>query len=187
MSQCHPCLIRKQDAIWNCENCFCSFHLTCIQRWSRDSIFQQRNDRENQIPGVFYTLEVCNLLIFTLTSSFFITDLSSPQTSSLTPLQWGCPKCRHAHSPEQIPVRYTCFCGKVSDPPFDPWIVPHSCDDVCGKKLKPECGHHCLILCHPGPCPPCPQVRGANLTVFLARHNINYRCTLMYYAQPYRW
>ena len=55
---------------------------------------------------------------------------------------------------------------------MDSWVLPHSCGDVCGRQLLPECGHECLLLCHPGgvgvgvdllmllsclgPCPPCP-------------------------------
>ena len=42
------------------------------------------------------------------------------------------------------------FLWKMIDPEFDPWIVPHSCGDTCGKELQPKCGHQCLILCHPG-------------------------------------
>ena len=36
------------------------------------------------------------------------------------------------------------------DPRVDSWVLPHSCGDVCGRKLLPECGHECLLLCHPG-------------------------------------
>lgn len=46
--------------------------------------------------------------------------------------------------------RYTCYCGKLQDPPADPWLVPHSCGAVCQRQLKPSCGHTCLLLCHPG-------------------------------------
>lgn len=54
-----------------------------------------------------------------------------------------------------LPCRYVCFCGKVPDPPFDPWITPHSCGEVCGRPIG--CEHTCVLLCHPGPCPPCPR------------------------------
>lgn len=52
-------------------------------------------------------------------------------------------------------------------------MAPHSCGDVCGRPLggatpsaaggdtTPQgsgCAHTCLLLCHPGPCPPCPLV-----------------------------
>lgn len=72
-------------------------------------------------------------------------------------LPWYCPKCRLEYKPYECPTRYMCFCGKVEDPKFDAWLVPHSCGQTCGRQLKPECGHTCLLLCHPGPCPPCPK------------------------------
>lgn len=46
--------------------------------------------------------------------------------------------------------RYMCYCGKLQDPPADPWLAPHSCGSVCQRELKPTCGHTCLLLCHPG-------------------------------------
>lgn len=70
------------------------------------------------------------------------------------------PKCRHEYSQSQCPTRYYCFCGKQPDPQPDPWLVPHSCGDVCGRRLNPECGHSCLLLCHPGMsvCVICPDM-----------------------------
>lgn len=72
-------------------------------------------------------------------------------------LTWQCPKCRHEYKQTECPTKYFCFCGKVDNPKFDPWIVPHSCGQQCKKALVPSCGHECLLLCHPGPCPPCPK------------------------------
>lgn len=60
------------------------------------------------------------------------------------------PKCRTEYSPSLAPSVYKCFCGKTVDPDDDPWLIPHSCGDTCGKSLKPSCGHKCLLLCHPG-------------------------------------
>lgn len=74
-----------------------------------------------------------------------------------TTVPWYCPKCRFEYQQKDCPVRYTCFCSKEDDPAFDPWLVPHSCGQTCGKQLQPFCGHTCLLLCHPGPCPPCPK------------------------------
>ena len=72
---------------------------------------------------------------------------------------WYCPKCRHKYSAQsEFPEEYTCFCGKERDPGFDPWLTPHSCGEICNKALKNDCGHSCVLLCHPGPCPPCPKV-----------------------------
>ncbi len=140
--------------MWNCGNCFCTFHLQCIQRWAKDSIFQQKADQESEFPD--------------LSSAPNQRNSNSNNASDDRKLLWGCPKCRHPHSPAQIPDKYECFCAKQRDPEFDPWIVPHSCGETCGRKLKPECGHTCLILCHPGPCPPCPKVSHVMLfTYFL--------------------
>ncbi|ESO93823.1 hypothetical protein LOTGIDRAFT_209369 [Lottia gigantea] len=72
-------------------------------------------------------------------------------------IPWYCPKCRHEYEQKDCPSKYYCFCGKVADPPFDPWLVPHSCGQTCNRRLKPDCGHTCLLLCHPGPCPSCPK------------------------------
>uniref|UniRef100_A0A8C5V168 Nuclear transcription factor, X-box binding like 1 n=1 Tax=Microcebus murinus TaxID=30608 RepID=A0A8C5V168_MICMU len=90
---------------------------------------------------------------------------------------WPCPKCRFEYKRSETPSRYYCYCGKVEDPPLDPWLVPHSCGQVCEREFKPPCGHKCLLLCHPvclekilkeiklligieieSPCPPCPKM-----------------------------
>ncbi|XP_067003149.2 NF-X1-type zinc finger protein NFXL1 [Anabrus simplex] len=120
--------VKRTEAIWNCVECYCFFHLTCIQRWARDSIAFQKQALE---------------------------DL--PHQKGHSDLQWSCPKCRHDYSQNDIPQRYYCFCNRMEDPPFHPWLVPHSCGETCGRPLQPLCGHDCLLLCHPGPCPPCPK------------------------------
>lgn len=64
------------------------------------------------------------------------------------------------HSPSQIPQHYACFCKKELNPANHLWLVPHSCGELCEKPLKSQhglCSHRCMILCHPGPCPPCSQ------------------------------
>ncbi|BFZ15022.1 hypothetical protein BsWGS_18061 [Bradybaena similaris] len=129
-SACLVCIetIKKEEAIWSCSGCFCMFHLPCIQKWVREGVYQKQ-----------------------YSSGDFATDKSSD-------ILWHCPKCRHEYSQSQCPTRYYCFCGKQPDPQPDPWLVPHSCGDVCGRRLNPECGHSCLLLCHPGACPPCPAM-----------------------------
>ncbi|XP_073975324.1 NF-X1-type zinc finger protein NFXL1 [Rhodnius prolixus] len=71
---------------------------------------------------------------------------------------WQCPKCRKDYKADSIPNHYLCFCGNKLNPEFHPWLIPHSCGDTCNKPLEPKCGHDCLLLCHPGPCPPCPKM-----------------------------
>uniref|UniRef100_T1IPI9 NF-X1-type domain-containing protein n=1 Tax=Strigamia maritima TaxID=126957 RepID=T1IPI9_STRMM len=41
------------------------------------------------------------------------------------------------------------FCGEEMNPKYDAWLVPHSCGNTCGKPLKPDCGHFCLVLVLP--------------------------------------
>jgi transcriptional repressor NF-X1 len=80
--------------------------------------------------------------------------------------KWRCPGCQTTH--QQIPSKYTCFCGKKINPdlnkqdenkPFHLRQVPHSCGQICGKSLANTnnlmCKHTCVALCHPGPCQPC--------------------------------
>ncbi|KNC53109.1 NF-X1-type zinc finger protein NFXL1 [Thecamonas trahens ATCC 50062] len=75
---------------------------------------------------------------------------------NVLPLEWACPKCRASY--DSVPDKYTCFCGAVENPAHDPWITPHTCGSKCIKELEPACGHACVLQCHPGPCPPCPQM-----------------------------
>ncbi|GFR97491.1 NF-X1-type zinc finger protein NFXL1 [Elysia marginata] len=131
-SACLVCIetIKKDDAIWSCSGCYCMFHITCIQKWVREGVYQKQ---------------------------YSSGELNADEKNTQN-IPWFCPKCRHEYSQSQCPTRYYCFCGKEQDPKFDPWLVPHSCGAVCGRKLKPDCSHTCLLLCHPGPCPPCPAM-----------------------------
>ncbi|XP_027866316.1 NF-X1-type zinc finger protein NFXL1 isoform X2 [Xiphophorus couchianus] len=118
--------VKRTQPVWSCSGCFSLFHLPCIQKWARDSVF--------------------------LISSATDEDFGQKQHP------WPCPKCRTEYPPSATPNRYMCYCGKLQDPPADPWLVPHSCGSVCQQELRPSCGHTCLLLCHPGPCPPCPKM-----------------------------
>ncbi|XP_064481964.1 NF-X1-type zinc finger protein NFXL1-like [Ornithodoros turicata] len=123
---CLVCIesVKRNEAVWSCNGCYCILHLGCIQKWAKDSTFQQTSTPDQ------------------------------PAFSS----QWNCPKCRKGYRGTENLSKYLCFCGKVADPAFDPWLVPHSCGQMCEQDLKPSCGHRCLLLCHPGPCPPCPKM-----------------------------
>ncbi|KAK6628816.1 hypothetical protein RUM43_002632 [Polyplax serrata] len=119
--------VKRSDPVWNCLECYGYFHLVCIQMWARDSL-QQQKLTQDELPAF-----------------------------RKTKISWACPKCRHDYEQTDVPQKYFCFCQKVEDPPYHPWLIPHSCGETCNKKLQPECGHSCLLLCHPGPCPPCPK------------------------------
>jgi NF-X1-type zinc finger protein NFXL1 len=60
--------VKKTEAIWSCGTCHVSFHIACIQKWAKDSIFQQRQQQEEESGPV-----------------------AKPTTAGL---QWSCPKCR---------------------------------------------------------------------------------------------
>ncbi|KAG9142176.1 hypothetical protein Leryth_007610 [Lithospermum erythrorhizon] len=129
---CIICLerIKNSDPTWSCSNlCFSVFHLLCIQSWAQQSS----------------SLAAARAA----TRAVTVTDLS---------VLWQCPKCRSDYKKAQIPKYYYCFCGKLENPPFDPWVLPHSCGEICGRNLRDNCGHFCLLLCHPGPCPSCPKL-----------------------------
>ncbi|KAH9620000.1 hypothetical protein KSS87_005491 [Heliosperma pusillum] len=132
---CLICLerIKPVDPTWSCGgSCFAVFHLHCIQSWAQQST--------------------------SLAASRALTRLPiSPELAADTSV-WNCPKCRFEYPKCQIPKTYYCFCGKVDNPVHDPWVLPHSCGEICGRPLKNKCGHFCLLLCHPGPCPSCPKL-----------------------------
>lgn len=132
--------VRKVEAIWSCGTCYVSFHIVCIQKWAKDSLFQQRQQQEEAEAMGLATA-----------------GTGPARQVKVAALQWSCPKCRSGYGSGSIPSRYLCYCGKESDPVFDPWLAPHSCGEKCGRPLQPACSHKCIILCHPGPCPPCPQ------------------------------
>ncbi|KAL8050211.1 hypothetical protein ABFX02_06G068000 [Erythranthe guttata] len=130
---CLICLerIKPTDPTWSCSSsCFALFHLLCIQSWANQSINLAASRASLRAAVV-------------------------PDENSLV---WPCPKCRVEYRKTQTPKNYFCFCGKVQDPPRDPWVLPHSCGEICGRSLKYDCGHFCLLLCHPGPCPACPKL-----------------------------
>ncbi|XP_021904144.1 NF-X1-type zinc finger protein NFXL2 isoform X2 [Carica papaya] len=133
---CLICLerIKRPEPTWSCSSlCFAVFHLVCIQSWSRQS---------------------CDL--HAARAAIRLPISAEKATESAI---WNCPKCRSPYTRSQIPRKYLCFCGKLEDPPSDnPWILPHSCGEVCERPLSNNCGHFCLLLCHPGPCPSCPKL-----------------------------
>uniref|UniRef100_A0A2P2KQA3 NF-X1-type domain-containing protein n=1 Tax=Rhizophora mucronata TaxID=61149 RepID=A0A2P2KQA3_RHIMU len=133
---CLICLerIKPSDPTWSCTSlCYAVFHLLCIQSWAR---------------------QACDLSAMRATTRLPITADKAAEIST-----WNCPKCRSSYSKSEIPRTYVCFCGKLEYPPDDnPWILPHSCGEVCDRPLKNHCGHFCLLLCHPGPCPSCPKL-----------------------------
>jgi len=42
--------VKKSEALWSCSKCYCSMHLTCIQRWAKDSIYFQSEAAADHLP-----------------------------------------------------------------------------------------------------------------------------------------
>uniref|UniRef100_A0A1S4GP15 Uncharacterized protein n=2 Tax=Anopheles gambiae TaxID=7165 RepID=A0A1S4GP15_ANOGA len=129
--------VKRADRIWSCAACYTFFHLMCIQRWANDSMSMKRINHEQQ--------------------EGYYNNRGEYIPKPALDVHWDCPKCRREYEPEAIPRHYECFCGKEREPNAHPWLIPHSCGEPCEKQLNPACGHTCRLLCHPGPCPPCPQ------------------------------
>ncbi|KAL4428037.1 hypothetical protein ABPG75_002126 [Micractinium tetrahymenae] len=138
---CMICLenIRPQDPVWSCQDgCFAVMHLPCIQSWARRALAAAQ---AKPAPHPM------------------VDPAGAAAAAARGPAAWGCPKCRQDYT--AVPSGYTCWCGKVPDPEWNPWNAAHSCGELCDKPA-PGCGHPCVLLCHPGPCPPCPRVVSAS-------------------------
>ncbi|XP_058459485.1 NF-X1-type zinc finger protein NFXL1 [Malaya genurostris] len=129
--------VKRADSIWSCRNCYTFFHLLCIQRWANDSVSLKRISHEQQ--------------------EGYYNNRGEYVPKPALYVHWDCPKCRKEYEPVDIPRHYECFCSKEQNPQNHLWLIPHSCGETCQKRLVPDCGHSCVLLCHPGPCPPCPQ------------------------------
>ncbi|XP_020522415.1 NF-X1-type zinc finger protein NFXL2 isoform X2 [Amborella trichopoda] len=137
---CLICLekVRHSHPIWACKlGCYAIFHLPCIQNWARQS---------------------SNLVVERAMVRLSRDHFPEAAAFALENANWHCPKCRIEYPKILIPHTYVCYCGKLENPTPDPWIVSHSCGEFCNLPLKGNCGHECLLLCHPGPCPPCPRL-----------------------------
>ena len=84
---CLICLstVRRIDAVWNCDQCGCMFHLVCVQQWAKDSL---------ALPPSPSPL-----------SPHLFPDVAATRT-------WSCPKCRKDYLHSQVPTLYYCFCRK---------------------------------------------------------------------------
>lgn len=135
---CLICLegISHTDAVWHCsEGCHEVVHLMCIQAWARQQLSAAQAKAQQRLnPERF----------------------PAAAAEAVEHAEWGCPKCRQPYPAAALPTCYQCYCGREVDPPFNPWNAPHSCGEACGRP-NPACGHPCTLLCHPGPCPPCPR------------------------------
>lgn len=124
--------ITVRDRLWSCRTCFGVFHLPCIVYWCKSQADQQRTGAQHH---------------------------AHPEGGDQIGEFFRCPLCQ-GKSAAASTAEYRCFCSKVKNPKGELGLVPGSCGQQCGKRrLDAQCPHTCGLLCHPGPCPQCPQSR----------------------------
>lgn len=138
--------IFQRSAIWNCQQCYAPFHLGCIKRWIQKlNKPLEENMRDQEEEKKDYNED----------SGDEGPQLEGEAKKFLAFFNWTCPNCNFAYAENRMP-QYSCFCGRFTEPAYDPLVLPHSCGEYCEKKKNKDCMHEaCEILCHPGACPPC--------------------------------
>uniref|UniRef100_A0A1B6CP89 PHD-type domain-containing protein n=1 Tax=Clastoptera arizonana TaxID=38151 RepID=A0A1B6CP89_9HEMI len=179
---CLICIVtvKRNEAIWSCNKCFCFFHLQCIQRWSKDSIHYQKvalEERQLSISQIVWSCPKCRNEFSTKDiPKFYLCFCEKKENPEFQP--WLVPhscgdscnkpliptcghKCLLLCHPGPCPpcpntVSSMCHCGKNGPRPQRCSNKNWSCGKVCGRKLK--CNRHfCTDICHGDNCPPCPQ------------------------------
>ena len=91
------------------------------------------------------------------------------------PRQWRCPGCNLGQ--DELPLNYSCWCGKEEDPRPIAGVPPHSCGQTCNKpRSSPkDCPHPCHLSCHAGPCPPC-TFMGPVQICFCGKQAVSRKC-----------
>lgn len=80
-----------------------------------------------------------------------INDWATRGSSTNAQKEWRCPACNVEQ--RSIPLKFTCWCGRVKNPSADN-LIPFSCGNPCSVKY-PHCVHACSSVCHPGKHPEC--------------------------------
>ena len=201
---CPICMdvVKRTDDIWECHKCWNIFHITCITHWadSQRKINTQppQSNHQTQSPIAVSPLTATtssarptNTLFDYIQSQLERqqpqiripeqgydypeapgTNTSTTKETALKP--WTCPCCRSEHS--ETPIA-SCFCGKCKGTHIVPlYNEPHSCGEMCGRLREgTTCPHPCTLVCHPGPCPPCPSM-GAPLRCHCGKTEVVLRC-----------
>ncbi|EPY23338.1 hypothetical protein AGDE_12885 [Angomonas deanei] len=130
-SVCSECVMLGQP-LWYCRSCYGVFHLGCIATW----VENQKREREKLLQVTSYA-----------------------NYDSRLDSKFRCPLCQ-SHNDINTTERYTCYCGKTDNPKPDALVVLGSCGQACERKQgDPNCVHRCVLMCHPGKCPPCTRTR----------------------------
>ncbi|GAA6016990.1 hypothetical protein JCM10207_001449 [Rhodosporidiobolus poonsookiae] len=162
-AECSICAdnLSRTARIHSCSQCYTPFHLACITKWAASSVAS--------------TAERAALLA--------TRDPRNPPSAETLAGHWSCPNCNTQFPAAKVPKRYTCFCGRVTEPhPAKAGQVPHSCAKPCARKRPKGCKHPCQLGCHPGPCPPCPVV--LNERCHCTSRTLQLRCSSLHPSIP---
>ncbi|VDO01202.1 unnamed protein product [Rodentolepis nana] len=132
--ECSICFlkVKPRDAIWSCDKCYGSFHLTCMIKWANAGLLNKDSD---QATCLAWKCPHCQKV----------------HTASTNPLTYRC-FCGKVSRPEYRP-------GVSTMPHGCDEVCGKSKANLNAKALDnpriQSCPHNCTELCHPGPCPPC--------------------------------
>lgn len=137
--------VTRHSKVWSCRTCWTVFHIGCIKRWSKNE------------------------------GSAVHRPAGQEEDDSHSGKQWRCPGCNLPK--DTTPSSYTCWCEKELDPKTISGLPPHSCGQTCGRErtFPKPCPHPCELLCHAGPCPPCPSM-GPTQSCFCGKEETRRRC-----------
>jgi hypothetical protein len=132
--ECCVCFdtVALKDGIWACDTCYRIFHVRCAREW-----------RDRSVPSA------------AAAGGGSASGGSNNMSNASSREPWRCPGCQATQ--HSVPSD-KCFCGRTRSPELDPYITPHSCGGICGKRRGHGCPHPCADTCHPGPCSPCPAM-----------------------------
>ncbi|XP_012946753.1 transcriptional repressor NF-X1 [Aplysia californica] len=164
--ECMVCcdIVRVDDAIWSCQQCYHVFHLSCVKKWAHSSM--QRETKSWRCPG-------CQNVTDHVPYQYrcFCGRRRDPAyIRGETPHSCGetCKKrrkgnCKHPCTilchpgpcpPCSAMVWQSCDCGQDRKHIRCSTAQAYQCDKVCKKPLN--CSEHtCDQICHTGPCAPC--------------------------------
>ena len=157
---CSICMntIQTYHNIWTCQNCYTSFHITCVTTWSED-----KNTWNCPICMKYYSVPpkptcFCGKQISG--SKFddphccgdicgkYRTNSSCPHPCTRKCHPGPCGQCTATGKAVK------CFCGRNNVYLRCGEDESHkSCGNNCLKEMK--CKHACMSVCHDGPCPKC--------------------------------
>ncbi|XP_015921379.2 NF-X1-type zinc finger protein NFXL1 [Parasteatoda tepidariorum] len=164
--------VGKKEKIWNCQNCYCVLHLSCIMKWAKDSLYSSNTDEKKSFK---WSCPKCRFdyLPSDKPSKYFCFCKKVENPSFDT---WGVPHscgkicekrlvpdCGHSCSllchpgpcppcPKTVAISCCCLKSKAALKrcSYKEW----TCGTKC-QKVLPCNVHYCQELCHKGFCPPC--------------------------------